>query len=84
MRLDLYEGDSTRFARAIDSIYSGKFEAQHKRFNKANESGLFFSLDDTNAQGGLNQPDKVNQSMGQAIRSVFKLGKMKEDGHEQL
>ncbi len=46
--------------------------------NKANESGLFFSLDDTNAQGGLNQPDKVNQSMGQAIRSVFKLGKMKE------
>ena len=78
MRFDLYEGDSTRFARAIDSIYSGKFEAQHKRFNKANESGLFFSLDDTNAQGGLNQPDKVNQSMGQAIRSVFKLGKMKE------
>lgn len=32
VRFDLYEGDSTRFARAIDSIYSGKFEAQHKRF----------------------------------------------------
>ena len=34
VRFDLYEGDKTRFARAIDGIYSGKFEAKHHRWIK--------------------------------------------------
>lgn len=32
VKFNLYEGDKTRFSRAVDGIYSGKFEAKHKRF----------------------------------------------------